>query len=115
MAEPEKNAHSRRKELCRVRNWSEYDRALVNRGSLTIWIAEEALAEWETDGPKQRGAQFGYSDFAMEMALPGIEYHDAPGYARQLQGLSINDLLCPGLPRLRFSVHRFMHQSCRIL
>jgi len=44
MTKPKKDTRSRRKELYRVRNWSEYDRALVNRGSLTIWISEEALA-----------------------------------------------------------------------
>jgi len=69
MAKPKKDTRSRRKELYRVRNWSEYDRALVNRGSLTIWISEEALAQWEADGPRKRGAQFEYSDFAIQTAL----------------------------------------------
>ena len=30
----------------RVRNWSEYNRALVRRGSLTFWIDEQAVSGW---------------------------------------------------------------------
>jgi hypothetical protein len=28
----------------RVKNWAEYDRALVNRGNLTIWFDEDSVA-----------------------------------------------------------------------
>ena len=30
----------------KVRNWPEYDRALQQRGSLTVWVTPEALAAW---------------------------------------------------------------------
>ncbi len=30
----------------RVRNWREYNRALVGRGSLTLWVDEQAFAAW---------------------------------------------------------------------
>ena len=69
MQKHKKKARSRQKELYRVRNWSEYDRALVQRGSLTIWISEDAMAKWKHSGPKQRGAQKEYSDLAIEIAL----------------------------------------------
>lgn len=69
MSKNKKNTRSRQKELYRVRNWSEYDRALVQRGSLTIWVSEAALAKWKHTGPKQRGAQKEYSDLAIETAL----------------------------------------------
>lgn len=59
----------RRKTIYHIRNWSAYDRALVRRGSLTIWISEEALAAWRYQGPRQRGAQFDYSDQAIEAVL----------------------------------------------
>jgi hypothetical protein len=42
---------------------------LVQRGALTIWISEEALAAWGYQGPRQRGAQFDYSDQAIEAML----------------------------------------------
>jgi len=30
----------------RIRNWSAYNAALKQRGSLTVWIDEEVLAGW---------------------------------------------------------------------
>src|SRR5512139_2330789 len=59
----------RRKTIYHIRNWSAYDRALVQRGSLTMWISEEALVAWAYQGPRQRGAQFEYSDQAIEAVL----------------------------------------------
>lgn len=53
----------------RVRNWSEYNKALKERGSLTIWFSEEAIQAWYYDGPHKRGAQITYSDLSIETAL----------------------------------------------
>ena len=39
----------------RIRNWTEYNRALVRRGSLTFWIDEQAVRGWRdpgTTGPR---------------------------------------------------------------
>ncbi len=59
----------RRKTTYHIRNWAAYDRALVQRRSLTIWMSEEALAAGHDQGPRQRGAQFDYSDQAIEAVL----------------------------------------------
>jgi hypothetical protein len=48
-----KNARSCPKTLYRVRNWSEYDQALVHRGSITIWLAEDFGKNWHYAGEKQ--------------------------------------------------------------
>ena len=53
----------------RVGNWSEYDRALVQRGDVTLWLAPEAIATWEAVGVGKRGGQLQYSDLAIETAL----------------------------------------------
>ena len=53
----------------RVGNWSAYNQALKQRGSLTVWFSTEAVAAWSYQGPPQRGAQFQYSDLAIETAL----------------------------------------------
>ena len=50
----------------KVRNWPEYDRALQQRGSLTIWVTPEALAAWHPPRTGQRGRPRGYSDVAIE-------------------------------------------------
>ncbi len=62
-------AHSRRKTLYRVQNWSEYDKALVQRGCLTFWLADDFEKVWLYAGEKQRGSQFDYSDQAIEIML----------------------------------------------
>ena len=33
----------------RVTNWSEYDAGLRQRGSLTVWFSEEAIAAWRAE------------------------------------------------------------------
>ncbi|MCB9301190.1 MAG: hypothetical protein H6566_11115 [Lewinellaceae bacterium] len=45
------------KEKYRVLNWSDYNKALVNRGSITIYFSDEAIEGWHDDGPVQRGGQ----------------------------------------------------------
>ena len=61
--------HPTHKKKYHVRNWASYDRALVRRGDLTIWLSPAAIAAWEPDGAGTRGAQRKYSDLAIETAL----------------------------------------------
>ncbi len=60
---------SRPKRLYRVQNWSEYEKALVQRGSITFWLSEDFEQVWLYAGEKQRGSQFDYSDKAIEIML----------------------------------------------
>jgi hypothetical protein len=41
----------------RIRNWPEYNAAVIGRGSLTLWVDEAALQAWRYTGPSQRGAR----------------------------------------------------------
>ena len=50
----------------RVANWPEYDGALQQRGSLTLWATPEALASWHPPRTGQRGRPRDYSDVAIE-------------------------------------------------
>ena len=52
-----------------VGNWPAYDRALVQRGDITVWLAPDAIATWEAVGVGKRGGQRQYSDLAIETAL----------------------------------------------
>ncbi len=82
----------------RVRNWPEYNAALVGRGSLTLWIDEEALKAWRYHGPPQRGAQYVYTDAAIKCVLTlRAVYHLA---LRATEGLtrSVLALLGVALP-----------------
>jgi IS5 family transposase len=54
----------------RIRNWGEYNRALIQRGSLTVWFSEEALGKWHsTNHTGQKGRPQVYSDEAILCAL----------------------------------------------
>src|SRR4051794_1519826 len=84
----------------RIRNWKQYNDALVNRGSLTPWVDRAALQAWRSRGPTQHGAQFDYSDTAIRCLLTlRAVYHLSPrateGFARSLFGLMGLDLPVP--------------------
>src|SRR3954447_16079631 len=49
-----------------VKNWGEYDQALQQRGSLTVWVTPEAIAAWQAPPTGRRGRSPHYSDLAIE-------------------------------------------------
>src|SRR5919201_5137570 len=54
----------------RIRNWRNYNRALINRGRLTVWFDEHAIAGWRHTAPATGpGAPRLYADLAIECAL----------------------------------------------
>src|ERR671912_661967 len=50
----------------RVTNWPDYDRALQQRGSSTVWVTPEALAAWHPPRTGRRGRSPQYADLAIE-------------------------------------------------
>jgi hypothetical protein len=85
----QKHTQPRQKALYRVKNWSKYDKALVQRGSITFWISDDFEKEWLYVGKKQRGNQFDYSDQAILIMLTIKEiYHltnrGVEGFVRSL-------------------------------
>ena len=50
----------------KVQNWPEYETGLRRRGSLTLWIEEDALDQWQSVGPN---GQARYQDIAIETCL----------------------------------------------
>jgi len=69
MPKQNKKPQSRQKALYRVKDWSEYDKALVQRGSITFWMSDDFEKAWLHAGEKQRGSQFEYSDQAIVVML----------------------------------------------
>ena len=61
--------HPRYKKKYRVTNWSSYDRSLVNRGDVTLWLSEEVLQSWSHCSKQTFGRPKLYSDLAIETAL----------------------------------------------
>ena len=52
-----------------VMNWADYNAALIRRGSLTVWVTDEAIAGWHVPATGKRGGQLVYSDLAIETGL----------------------------------------------
>ena len=63
------SVHPKYKTQYHVGNWPAYDRALVQRGDITVWLAPDAIATGEAVGVGKRGGQRQYSDLAIETAL----------------------------------------------
>lgn len=61
--------HPTYKTKYRVSNWAEYERGLVRRGDVTVWLSPEAIAAWKPAPDGGRGGQCKYSDLAIETAL----------------------------------------------
>src|SRR5919202_5243909 len=61
--------HHIAKQRHRVTNGSEYDAALRQRGSLSIWFTEAAMAAWRAAPRSTRGGQPSYSALAITTAL----------------------------------------------
>ena len=100
MPKQNKKPQSRRKALYRVANWSEYEKALVQRGLITFWIADDFGKTWPYVGEKQRGSQFEYSDQAILVMLTVKEvFHltnrSVEGFMRSIFQLMKIDLAVP--------------------
>src|ERR1700733_10217151 len=81
----ESRRHKIPKAKYRVTNWPEYDVALVKRGSLTVWMTEEAIAAWQAPATGKRGGQPIYSAIAIETSLALRLVYQQP--LRQTEGL----------------------------
>src|SRR5690349_19501581 len=65
----EPRRHKIPKARYKVSNWREYDQALQQRGSLTVWVTPEALEAWAPEKTGRRGRPTSYSDIVIETAV----------------------------------------------
>ena len=72
-AEPFKLNQDRRHHIPRQRhkvtNWLAYEASLRQRGSLTMWFTDDAIAAWAAEPRTTRGGQAWYSPLAILTAL----------------------------------------------
>jgi hypothetical protein len=73
------------KQRHRVTNWADYDAALCQRRSLTIWFTDAAIAAWRAEPRTTRGGQPRYSAQAITTALTLRAVFRLP--LRQTEGL----------------------------
>ncbi len=84
----------------RVTNWAEYDRCLVRRGDIRVWLSQEAIAGWCAEGRNTLGGQRRFSNVAVETTLIlGAVYRlplrQSEGIVRSLIELMRLDLIAP--------------------
>src|SRR4051795_1781406 len=84
----------------KVTNWPAYDASLRQRGSLTVWFTDEAIAAWEAEPRTTRGGQPEYSDLAILTALTfkavfRLAYRQTEGLIGSVIGLLGLDLAVP--------------------
>ena len=83
-----KNKRSNR--TYRLRNWPDYNKALVKRGSLTFWFEEETARAWiNQEKSGKRGASQTYTDTAILclltlMAVSGLRLRSTQGLVHSL-------------------------------
>ena len=92
--------HPKYKTKYRVSNWADYDRALVQRGDITLWISEDAIASWKPAPSGKRGAQRKLSDHAIGTALTlrlvfKLPLRQAEGFLRSVLTLMGGNLEAP--------------------
>src|SRR5215203_410232 len=79
-------AKKKRKRQYRLRNWSQYNKALVQRGSLTLWVSEDVLSAWHNHTRTgRRGKTAFYADTAILCMATVAEVYRLP--LRATQGL----------------------------
>jgi hypothetical protein len=82
------------KRTYRLRNWADYNKALVQRGSLTVWISEDVLSAWHNRARTgKRGKPVTYTDTAILCMATLEEVYRLPLRATQGLTRSVVDLL----------------------
>jgi hypothetical protein len=92
--------HPKYKTKYHVSNWAEYDRALLQRGDITLWFAPDAADAWTPRRSGKRGGQRKFSDQAIETALLlrlvfNLPLRQAEGFLRSILSLMAVDLEAP--------------------
>lgn len=81
----------------RIKNWSKYNKSLIQRGSINFWFSEDSIRKWKnTSHTGEKGRPAEYSDDAILCAfLIRIVYH-LP--LRATEGLLLSLVTLLGLP-----------------
>ncbi len=78
--------HPKYKMRYRVTNCLDYERGLVERGDVTVWLSPEAVGAWKAKPSGRRSAQPRFSDLAIETALTLVLVFHLPRRAEVREG-----------------------------
>ena len=84
----------------RVENWPEYDRGLVRRSDIRVWLSEDAISGWRAACRTTPGGQRRFSNLAIETTLMlgavlRLPLRQTEGYVRSLMEVMKLDLAVP--------------------
>jgi Transposase DDE domain len=85
----------------KITNWKQYNESLVQRGNITVWFSDDALANWEHPNDAIKvGRPFTYSDTAVECLLTirellKLPYRQTEGFSRSIIKLLDIDVAIP--------------------
>jgi hypothetical protein len=65
----QRNRHPEYRKKYKIRNWSSYERSLINHGDPTLWLSEDVIESWNIDLDQRMTRPKLYSDLAIETAL----------------------------------------------
>ena len=92
--------HPKYKTKYRVGNWPAYERSLVRRGHVTLWLSADAMDGWKPAPSGQPGGPRKFSDLSIETALTlrlvfRLPLRQAEGFLRSVLALMGTDLEAP--------------------
>ena len=67
----------KKKQLYRIRNWTQYNKALANRGSITFWFDEDSIQSWlnhQKSGKRGKPRTYGSACILAMLMLKSV-YH----------------------------------------
>ena len=105
--------HKFAKTSYKITNWPEYNKALQERGSVTLWLSDDVIKAWyETKNKKsrQQGRQFKYSNTAIQAAhmikmLFRLPYRALTGFLKSIMLLMDAPLDVPDYTRICRRAH----------
>jgi hypothetical protein len=106
-----KDSPNKNKTIYKITNWSEYNSALVSRGSVTIWLSDDILASWGSIEKPPKGSKGGhpktYSDVAIQTALTirevyHLTYRATEGFVSSLLVMMGANVKCPDYTTLSY-------------
>jgi hypothetical protein len=93
------------KEKYRIMNWPEYNKALIQRGLITIWLDHNTLDQWYYQGPPTTGGLFRYSERCIQASLAmkavfRLAFRQTQGLIQSLLAVMKLDLQVPSYTQL---------------
>ena len=92
--------HPKYKTKYHVGNWPEYERALVQRGDVTVWLSADATDAWKPSPSGRPAGQRRFSDLVIEPALTlrlvfRLPWRQTEGVLRSVRAFLGSDLDAP--------------------